>query len=379
MTGYPYDPATSFLREPGYYVHDAFGHVGADDAGRRAACFRTIPHSGLDVSSKTPSTDKAAQRRTPVLAPVSGTIVRTGSDAEAGNFHIIKADGYAEWWIGGHHSAFVARSGHVERGDTIARMGDTGGAQGVHTHWAVATSLAGALAYVDGWVQYRNGRSVASWAAGAIRGRDQKLYRLLDPFPLFQREWAAEERRRALDVGGVVPGDLLRLTGYRAYNRPDLAERHAGLGLLTGDFEVLAIDGGNFQIKVPGGVAWVSNKAKAGRIPAEDEEVELMGAADDIKAVVRRESRVRLKERAKTGELMLVYIATGYLEVWHPKDEPGRLALLTSNRENVLTELEVSNRPKLAEDEWALTVQLANAQRDRIASAVADELQRREA
>lgn len=374
MTGYPYDPATSFLREPGYWVHDAFGHVGADDAGKRTACFRTIPHTGLDVSSKTPSTDKAGQRRTPVLAPVSGTIVRTGSDAEAGNFHIIKADGYAEWWIGGHHSAFVARSGRVERGDTIARMGDTGGAQGVHTHWTVATSLAGALAYVDGWVQYRNGRSVGAWAAGAIRGRDQKLYTLLDPYPLFIREWAAEERRRAqVDVGGVTRGDYLELSRYRSYDGADLASVRNGL--LSGTFEVLAIDGGNFQIKVPGGTAWVSNKAKAGLVP--EEEAELMGAKDDIMEAVRREARPRYYERKSTGERMLVKVQTGY--ILGPWKRGEKAPVTAGGPDQLLTKQEEERRQVVSDAEWDAILKLATDARQVIASAVADELQRREA
>lgn len=195
--GWPYDTGSSFVRHPGGYAHDAFGHTGADDAGIRAACFRKIPHTGIDVSSKTPSTNKAGQRRTPVVSPISGTIVRAGSDPEAGLHHIIKHDDFEEWWIGGHHSAFERTSGHVERGDVIARMGDTGGAQGIHTHWTVATSLAAALAYVSGWVQYRNDRSVAAWARQAIRGTDQRFYGLVDPWPLIEREWADEKRRLA--------------------------------------------------------------------------------------------------------------------------------------------------------------------------------------
>lgn len=191
MSDYPYHTGSSFIRDPGRYAHDAFGHTGADDAGIRAACFRQIPHTGIDVSPKRVG-DSSAR----VVSPVFGTIVRAGFDAEAGNYHIIKHDDYAEWWIGGHHSAFAKTSGHVDRGDHIANMGATGGAKGVHVHWTVATSLAAALAYVSGWVQYRNGRSVASWARQAIRGTDQRMHGLVDPWPLIEREWADEVRRR---------------------------------------------------------------------------------------------------------------------------------------------------------------------------------------
>lgn len=202
MGGYPYHTASSFVRHPGGYAHDAFGHVGDDDRRVRPndVCFRKIPHTGLDISSKEPRTkhgrdNRPAQRQTPVVAPVYGKIVRAGFNQHAGNFHVIKHRDYDEWWIGGHHSAFAKSAGHVERGELIAMMGDTGGAQGVHTHWTVATSRAAADAYIDGWIQYRSGRSVAAWARQAVRGPDKRLHGLIDPWPLIEREWADEVRR----------------------------------------------------------------------------------------------------------------------------------------------------------------------------------------
>lgn len=206
MSDWPYHTASSFVRDPQRYAHDAFGHVGADDKIVRPkdVCFRKIPHTGIDISSKEPRwknglDNRAAQMRTPVVSPIHGTIVKAGFDPEAGNYHIIKHRDYNEWWIGGHHSKFAKSSGTVERGELIAMMGDTGGAQGVHTHWTVVTSLAAALAYIGGWVQYRNNKSVNGWAALAIRGKDQRMYGLVDPWPLIQREWADEEQRRKAD------------------------------------------------------------------------------------------------------------------------------------------------------------------------------------
>lgn len=322
MAGWPYDTGTSFVRHPGAYAHDAFGHTGADDAGVRAACFRKIPHSGIDISSKTPSTDKAAQRRTPVVSPVHGTIVKTGFDPEAGIYMIIKHDRYDEWWIGGHFSALALGSGHVDRGQFIARMGDTGGAAGVHVHWSVATSLAGALAYVGGWVQYRNGKSVASWAASAIRGTDQRLYKLLDPWPLIEREWADEV-------------DQIQKASAAAVQ----AER--------------------------------DRQRAAAEAAARQEEEEMSAAADDIKNVVRRESRIRVREHKDTGEIMLETIKTGYVEIFHPKDRPNWIDDLTRNNEAIVTLLEVGNRPKIDDAQWKLIQELANKQLDRIGKAAA--------
>lgn len=335
MSGYPYHTGSSFVRHPGGYAHDAFGHVGADDAGVRQACFRKIPHTGIDISSKEPRTkngrdNRAAQRSTPVVSPVNGTIVAAGHDPEAGNYHIIKADGRDEWWIGGHHSAFAKSAGWVARGQHIANMGDTGGAAGVHVHWSVATSLAGAYAYINGWIQYRNGRSVAAWSRQAIRGKDGQLYPLLDPWPLIEREWADEVRQIAA-----------RKTAAEQAER-DRARAEA--------------------------------EAKARR-----EEEEMSAAADEIKSVIRRESRVRLREHATTGHIMLESIKDGYVEIWHPSERPGWEKELTRNNEAIVTEREVTNRPKLDDAQWRRIKELAGNQLERIGKAAADELAKRDA
>ena len=329
MSGYPYHTASSFVRDPGRYGHDAFGHFGGDDPARGwKVCSRKIPHTGIDISSKEPRTkngrdNRAAQRSTPVVAPVNGTIVAAGHDPEAGNYHIIKADGRDEWWIGGHHSAFARSAGWVARGQHIANMGDTGGAAGVHVHWSVATSLAGAYAYINGWIQYRNGRSVAAWSRQAIRGKDGRLYPLLDPWPLIEREWADEVRQIAARKAAA-----------------EQAER---------------------------------DRARAeAEAAARREEEEMSAAAEDIKNVVRRESRVRLREHKDTGEIMLESIKSGYVETWHPRDRPNWEDELTRNNEAIVTKLEVTNRPKIDDAQWKRIKELADNQLERIAERVAE-------
>lgn len=169
--GYPYDPASSFIRDPKHYPHDAFG---ADTGGR------TMPHSGTDISPK-----KRGDTSAPVLAPISGEIIRQGFDREAGNYQIIAGDDGRFWGLG-HHSVREVRGGRVERGDRIARMGATGGAFGVHVHIWVATNLDAAERIVVGYVNYRKGRTVAQWAAS--------MGGLVDPYPLIVAQWADAER-----------------------------------------------------------------------------------------------------------------------------------------------------------------------------------------
>lgn len=323
MAGYPYDTGSSFVRDPGRYAHDAFGHTGDDDRGVRDACFRKIPHTGIDISSKTPSTDKARQRQTPVVSPIYGTIVKAGFDKEAGNYHIIKHDIYDEWWIGGHHSKFEKTSGHVERGELIARMGDTGGAAGVHTHWTVATSLAAALAYVGGWIQYRNGRSVAAWAKAAVRGTDQRIYGLVDPWPLIEREWAVQTRWLA-------------------------------------------------KQKAAADQAAENNEEAKAAAQARKEEEEMSAAAEDIKNAMRRENRPRLIERASTGEFMQMSQKVGYRKMLTRAEAELRV----DKPDQTLTGEEWQRHPRVDDETWFRIIADCDEALERIAQAVAKQLNR---
>lgn len=303
MSGYPYDTATSFVRYPAHYVHDAFGHVGADDAGKRQACFRSIPHTGIDVSP-----DKVGDTTARVVSPVFGTIVETGVDAEAGLYHIIKADGRAEWWVGGHHSRFEKRGGRVARGELIARMGATGGAKGVHVHWTVATSLAAARRYITGYVNYRNGRTIAAWAA---------TMGLVDPWPLIEREWAAEVQARKTAAAAAE-----------------------------------------------------AREQAAAEAAAREEEEAMSAAADDIKEAVRRESRPRLIRVQGTNECALVKTPSGFVKRLTLAEAKAR----AGGPDQLLTKQELERHPEVDRATFDFIIAEAEAQLDRIGKAVADEL-----
>lgn len=174
---YPIDTATSFVRDPVRYPHDAFGHDGAD------GCARRMPHTGTDVSPK-----RRGDTSAPVLSPIGGVIAEYGFDREAGNYHLIAGDDGRAWGLG-HHSTFLRTAGRVELGTPIALMGMTGGALGVHTHVWCAVSMDAARRIVTGLVNLRRGRTVAEWAAS--------MGGLVDPYPHYAAAIAAEDQRIA--------------------------------------------------------------------------------------------------------------------------------------------------------------------------------------
>ena len=85
-------------------------------------------HEGLDVS---------APMGTPIEAPANGTIVQSGWEAGYGNTITID-HGYGIVTKFAHASRLLVRVGqHVDRGDRIALVGNTGLSTGPHLHYEV--------------------------------------------------------------------------------------------------------------------------------------------------------------------------------------------------------------------------------------------------
>ena len=72
---------------------------------------------------------------TPVVAIVSGTITLSSYGDSAGNWQILSGDdGNAYWYM--HNRTNLVNGGHVEMGQQIAEVGDTGNATGIpHLHF----------------------------------------------------------------------------------------------------------------------------------------------------------------------------------------------------------------------------------------------------
>lgn len=152
----------AFFRNPeGIYKHDGFGHDRGYDAGVRAACFRTIPHSGLDFTG-----------RGPILSVAGGYVVASEWSNGAGWAVIedVTVPGYGRVWaIYFHGAARMLPVGSITApGQQLGTIGDTGTGTSkgaYHLHLAVATSLKAALYLIrSGNTVRRKGESWQGWA-----------------------------------------------------------------------------------------------------------------------------------------------------------------------------------------------------------------------
>ena len=85
-------------------------------------------HEGLDIG---------ASIGTPILAPADGTITFSGKKAGFGNF--VQIDhGYGIESVYAHNSSNHVRKGDiVNRGQLIAKVGNTGNSTGPHLHYEI--------------------------------------------------------------------------------------------------------------------------------------------------------------------------------------------------------------------------------------------------
>lgn len=168
---YPIDPSEGYVRTPGKYIHDAFGHDGSD------GCKRVRPHTGIDTA---PTVANARNR-----AVVAGVVTRTGFSVYTGNYVEIR-DTKGRYWLTFHQRQNLVSAGQsVAEGAVIGYTGDTGGSGAlgadkiaVHNHTSLCATQAAATRLITGQVRarYKN-ETTAQWAAD--RG-------LLDPWPIIR-------------------------------------------------------------------------------------------------------------------------------------------------------------------------------------------------
>jgi murein DD-endopeptidase MepM/ murein hydrolase activator NlpD len=85
-------------------------------------------HAGMDIT---------ADIGTPVVAPADGLVIKVGFEAGYGNM-VELSHGYGLKTVFGHNSRLNVKAGqHVQRGDIIAYVGDTGSSTGPHLHYEV--------------------------------------------------------------------------------------------------------------------------------------------------------------------------------------------------------------------------------------------------
>jgi len=85
-------------------------------------------HSGIDVATK---------HGTPIIAPARGRVIFTGSKGPLGK-SVVLDHGFGVRTFYGHTSEILVKTGElVERGHTIAKVGNTGRSTGPHLHYTV--------------------------------------------------------------------------------------------------------------------------------------------------------------------------------------------------------------------------------------------------
>ncbi|NIP59406.1 MAG: peptidoglycan DD-metalloendopeptidase family protein, partial [Gemmatimonadetes bacterium] len=89
---------------------------------------RPLPHQGVDI---------AAEKGTPIMAAAKGTVIT--ATWVSGYGQTVEIDhGYGFVTLYGHGSEILVRRGQkVERGDVIARVGDTGITTSPHLHYEI--------------------------------------------------------------------------------------------------------------------------------------------------------------------------------------------------------------------------------------------------
>ena len=86
----------------------------------------TVLHSGIDLT---------AERGTPIMASLSGTVADTGFTASRGNYVLLTHENGYETLYAHCQSVDVSAGDTVTQGDAIATVGSTGIATGPHLHF----------------------------------------------------------------------------------------------------------------------------------------------------------------------------------------------------------------------------------------------------
>jgi murein DD-endopeptidase MepM/ murein hydrolase activator NlpD len=117
----------SYMPSPrvGKLLWPTFGGELVSGFGRRSGTF----HDGLDI---------AAPTGTPVRAAHDGVVVYSSNELSGYGNLIILQSSSSLITVYGHNSRLLVKKGEkVRKGDTIARVGATGRAQGPHLHFEV--------------------------------------------------------------------------------------------------------------------------------------------------------------------------------------------------------------------------------------------------
>jgi murein DD-endopeptidase MepM/ murein hydrolase activator NlpD len=114
-------------------------------------------HAGLDI------TGARAGASVPVYSPVEGEVIKAGPDGDLGLcVRVLTAPNWEgvqrEVVLGHHRELFVKKGDFVAQLQEVGRMGKTGGADGVHVHFAHRLWKSGKVLNADngnkGWLPF---------------------------------------------------------------------------------------------------------------------------------------------------------------------------------------------------------------------------------
>lgn len=120
-------------------------------------------HTGVDYVS----TDRL------IVAPMDSVVSAKGYDSVNGNYLVLEANGYRDWFS--HIQEYKVTTGSVKAGQALAVMGATGAATGVHVHHSLRVNgvLVDAEKYVTEVNMEKVSLSTARILAETILGRDR--------------------------------------------------------------------------------------------------------------------------------------------------------------------------------------------------------------
>lgn len=123
--------ATEYLKRMAIWIWPVKGRISSDFGPR------THPITG--VASNHNGIDIAAPTGTPIVAPKSGRVISIYSTATGGLQMVVE---HAGGWRSGyaHLSETIAKVGEdVMKGETIAKVGNTGASTGPHLHFTITS------------------------------------------------------------------------------------------------------------------------------------------------------------------------------------------------------------------------------------------------
>lgn len=115
-------PSINPVYSPDAWISSGYGYRKDPINGARRF------HDGIDI---------VAQRKTPIIAPAKGVVTCAGWQSGLGRVVKIK-HGYGYSTLFGHNDKLLVKKGDtVERGDTIALLGNSGRSTGPHVHYEI--------------------------------------------------------------------------------------------------------------------------------------------------------------------------------------------------------------------------------------------------